>query len=614
MTDRVRLLWHSNAPWAPTGYGAQSALFAPRLAEHYNLRISAFYGLEAAPMVWEDIPVLPSYGGTYGAESLPLHAMKFFDGDPHGGITFTLMDVWVLPPQQLSQFDLVCWTPVDHDPVPPGVSGFLAHSHAIPVAMSRFGEEQLKTAGLEPLYCPHAVDTSVLKPMGRELARKRAGIGDDRFMVGVVAANKGNPSRKNLVAILEAFAEFQRRHEEAFLYLHTDLTGETSQGVFLPAVIESLGIPDHAIAHPDPYTMHFQPHRPDQMALLYSAMDVLLNPASGGGFEIPLIEAQACGVPVITTDFTAMPELVGAGWTVNGARMWTGQRSWQMLPYVREIVDALEDCHGLSGKDRDALSLKAREFALGYDIETVMHDHMLPVLEEAQERFRTRKPATAEARRWSVSIITPWRDHPEFMDDYRTAVETVSPTEVLVIDDGSKVPIDSAAHRFEEPVGFSRACNKGLELATGDVVIFLNNDIRMIRADWLDMILQAVEPGVIVGPQMRNDAHTIVDGHVIPYLDGWCLACMREDFHALGAWDTTYHDPPYFGDNDLCLRAKTAGMELREVRFGLEHLLNGTSDDDPAGRMEVTLANRRIYEQRVRALLARSEEKAGAAA
>ena len=37
----TKLLWHSNAPWSPTGYGQQTSLFAPLLAEKYDLAISS---------------------------------------------------------------------------------------------------------------------------------------------------------------------------------------------------------------------------------------------------------------------------------------------------------------------------------------------------------------------------------------------------------------------------------------------------------------------------------------------------------------------------------------------------------------------------------------------
>lgn len=573
------------------------------------MQVSAFYGLEGDRMIYDGVPVLPGYGGTYGAESLPEHAQHFFDGDPRGGVVFTLADVWVFPPKPMGRFDLVCWVPVDHNPVPPGVKGFLWHSGAVPVAMTRFGQNQL--AELDALYCPHAVDTSVMKPMGRELARQKLGIPQDRFIVGCVAANKGNPSRKNLVAVLEAFAEFHKRHEDAAIYLHTDLTGELSQGVFLPAVIESLGLPDTAVMHPDPYVIRHKPMPPEIMAVLFSAMSVLVNPASGEGFGIPVLEAQSCGVPVITTDFTAMSEVNGAGWKVGGARWWSGQRSWMMLPYVREIVDALEDCYGLSTKDREELSERARSHALSYDIEHVLANHMLPSLEAAQERLDARRPTVARgSRKWSVSIITPWRDHPEFRQEYDKAVKAADANQVLIIDDGSREPVEGAAYRFDENVGFCEACNKGLKLATSDVVVFLNNDIRLLRDDWLDVVLQAIEPGVLAGPSLRSDVHCAVDGHILPYLDGWCLACLRTDFEALGAWDTTYQQPPYYADNDLCLRAQATGMRLLEVPVHLEHLLNGTSDDDKTGRMKVTIENRKLYEQRVRYVLAQSQKAA----
>ena len=392
---KTKLIFHSNAPHAPTGYGQQCSLFVPKLAEHYDVRISSYYGVEAATVEWQGIRVMPGVGNTFGMESLAAHVEKWFD-DPRDGIVFTLMDTWVLDPDLCKRWNVVCWTPVDHEPPPPRVMGFLRASQAVPVAMTRNGQEQLQE--FDPLYCPHGVDTSVMRPLGRELARQKIGIPQDAFLVGVVAANKGNPSRKSLVEILQAFAEVRRKNEKAILYLHTDISGEFARGVPLIPVMEALRLPDDSVRFADQYRIYYDPVSPQLMALLYSAMDVLAHPSTGEGFGIPALEAQACGVPVITTDFTAMRELGRVGWKVRSIRQWSLQQSWQAVPDVKSIVTALERCARMSPEQRLRMSKQAREFALDYDVDRVFTEHMLPSLEAAEERLRRRRPRLVAAR------------------------------------------------------------------------------------------------------------------------------------------------------------------------------------------------------------------------
>jgi glycosyltransferase involved in cell wall biosynthesis len=387
--SKPKLLWHSNAPHSPTGYGNQTALFCPLLTEHYDLRVSSFYGLEGAPMMWNGIRVLPGMGGTYGNESIPPHAQRFF-GDNRGGLLVTLIDVWVLEPAMCAQFNTASWVPVDHDPAPPAVLRFFQQSGAVPLAMSRFGFERL--AAFDPLYVPHAVDTEVFRPRDRMAAREYLGLEADDFLIGMVAANKGNPSRKSFVAALQAFARFRQKHENAKMYLHTDLAGIWSQGVPLGPIIDTLGIPDDAILNPDPYAIHFHPFTAETMAEVYSAMDVLVNPATGEGFGIPVLEAQACGTPVIVTDFSAMPEVAGSGWTVSGEKWWTPQQSWQVLPHVSDILEAFDHCYSLPTAARRKTAEQARQHALRYDVQVVLKDWMLPALEEVSARFEERKP------------------------------------------------------------------------------------------------------------------------------------------------------------------------------------------------------------------------------
>lgn len=391
MPERPGLLWHSNAPFSPTGYGAQTGLFAPRIAKHYELAISAFYGIEGARIVWNDIPVFPGLGGEYGNGCLLDHARSHFGG-LRDGITLTLMDVWVMRAQMAAQLNMACWVPVDHEPAPPAVLAFFQQSGAIPIAMSRFGEEML--ADLDPLYVPHGVDTNLFRPYPRDEVRRTFGVPEGAFLVGMVAANKGRPSRKGFQQALEAFRAFRENHSDAYLYLHTCVDPNNAMGENIPGLITALGIPAEAILIADQYRMTLNPYPPQAMGMIYSAMDVLLNPAMGEGFGVPVLEAQACGVPAIVTDFSAMREVCGAGWRVTCRPYWTGQNSWQAVPDVEDIVDALKQAYQLPVAGRRKIGEQAREHALGYDVDLVTERYFLPALEQVAERFEARKPQT----------------------------------------------------------------------------------------------------------------------------------------------------------------------------------------------------------------------------
>lgn len=391
-----KLLFHSNAPWAPTGYGNQTRLFAPHLAKHYDLAISAFYGLEGARLNWEGIQVFPGLGGEFGNDYLIEHAKHWFGGDYRDGIVLTLMDVWVLNPQVARQVNMACWVPVDHEPTPPAVMRFFAESGAVPIAMSEFGRDLLQD--FDPLYVPHAADFDVYQPQDRKQSREAAGVNQDAFLVGMVAANKGrSPSRKGFQQALEAFRIFRQSHENAQLYLHTTVNPAWAQGEDLIGLLASLQIPEEALLIADQYRACFNPMSAATMAQVYSTMDVLLNPAMGEGFGIPILEAQSCGIPAIVTNFSAMKEVCGAGWKVGCAPYWSGQKSWQAIADVGEIVGALEECYDLSNAKRDSLKKQARQHARKYAVPKVTEKYLLPALATVEERFQEQAPVALEA-------------------------------------------------------------------------------------------------------------------------------------------------------------------------------------------------------------------------
>jgi glycosyltransferase involved in cell wall biosynthesis len=68
---------------------------------------------------------------------------------------------------------------------------------------------------------------------------------------------------------------------------------------------ETLNIPDKVI-FPGFISMEHLPY-------IYNAAKLFVYPSFYEGFGLPPIEAMACGVPVITSNTTSLPEVVGNG-------------------------------------------------------------------------------------------------------------------------------------------------------------------------------------------------------------------------------------------------------------------------------------------------------------
>jgi glycosyltransferase involved in cell wall biosynthesis len=213
----------------------------------------------------------------------------------------------------------------------------------------------------------------------------------------MVANNKGkNPSRKAFDQNFLAFAAFQRYRTDAVLYVHAERDG-IGDGVNLARLAEACGIPESAIFFADQYA--YRQGLPDPvMAGLYSSFDVLLAASRGEGFGIPVIEAQACGVPVIVTDWTAQTELVGGGWAVDFRREWDeDQASWWAMPLPEEIVQALCDCYDASPERRARLTADALALATGYDADEVYRRYWRPTIEALGLRLPSADPIVAGA-------------------------------------------------------------------------------------------------------------------------------------------------------------------------------------------------------------------------
>jgi glycosyltransferase involved in cell wall biosynthesis len=375
----ARIIWHSCAPWAASGYGTQTAIWAQELQRlGHEVIISTYWGIQGGATNWNGMTILPGFGANYCSTSLYQHA-KAYNPD----LIITLGDVWVMDPNLLRELPVAHWLPSDCRPMSLADRNVVENSGAQLMAMSEFGFDRFKRAGFNPVYVPHAIDTSVFKPLpNREELRRQAGLTEDMFVIGINQANN-DAIRKALPEQMLAFAKFAERHPEAMLTLHTGVHQDGGQD--LEAVAENLGIID-LIRVVDQYRYTSGMITAQDLNEWYNVIDVLSQTVYAEGFGLPIMEAQAAGTPVITTDASSMVEVNPYGVHVGGQPFWNGvHKGWWVNPSVTQIVDAYEQAF----EERKSVdSKRLRRFAQGYSTARVSKKHMQPAVTELIDRVK----------------------------------------------------------------------------------------------------------------------------------------------------------------------------------------------------------------------------------
>lgn len=380
------ILWHSPAPWSQSGYGCQTAIWSQKLKEMgHEVVLSSFYGLSGTVMEWAGMPVLPGFGGQYCSPSLAQHA-KHVGPD----LVIVLGDMWVLDPAVLAGLPAAHWLPSDCRPM--SSADYAVADRAKPelIAMSRFGQERFRAAGFSSRYVPHGIPMDVFKPAeDRAALREAHGIGPDTFVVGVNAANN-DAIRKAAPEMMLAFAKFLSFHPDSVLALHTGVHCDGGQD--LEAVAENLGITDRCMIA-DQYRYTAGLISAQDMTDWYGCIDVLCAATYAEGFGLPIVEAMACGVPVITTDASSMTELNPDGIQVEGSPFFNGvHKAWWIRPSPGEIWRALEQAYE---QRADVDPVKLRDSVAQYDVEAVAEKYMGPVVGELLETMAAKKGAAA---------------------------------------------------------------------------------------------------------------------------------------------------------------------------------------------------------------------------
>jgi glycosyltransferase involved in cell wall biosynthesis len=374
----VDFVWHSGPPWYRTGFGQQAGMVLNSLAAlDYRFVVSS---PEPPQEGLAGVPHLPS--PELSGRDLARNTHAAFSGASSRPRAIAFVNSERIADDLCEDLDLVLWLPFNFSPPPRRLRSYIASRGPTQVlALTNWAQSSLKENGIESTYMPHGVDRSVFTPAPDRgiVMRERLGLDRGAFVAGFVGANNewfGN--RKSLPEILAAFSAFAATHADAYLYLHTDMSGRLlGEGLDVLAIAEQFAPLSGRLLYTSPAEYERGWSR-SEIADLYRAMDVLVAPSAGEGFGIPVIEAQACGIPVIVSNWATQAELVGSGWGVGGQPRWAHWvGSWQFTPDIQDLVSAMERAYA---GPRPPLADAVR-FTDPYDHEEVIVRHWTPFLE-----------------------------------------------------------------------------------------------------------------------------------------------------------------------------------------------------------------------------------------
>jgi len=216
------------------------------------------------------------------------------------------------------------------------------------------------------------------------------------------------------------------------------------------------------------------------------------------------------------------------------------------------------------------------------------------------------------------------------------ATPTRTAFEVVVVDDASADDTQDwllrchgvRVFKNRRNKGFIGTCNRGAKQARGKYLVFLNNDTR-VTDDWLDSLVATFEDrpdaGIVGARLIFGDGSLQEAGGIVfrdasgwnfgrgdnpdrpvygfvseaDYVSGACLAIRREQFAALGGFDT-YYAPAYYEDTDLCFKVRQAGLAVvYQPAATVIHFEGATSGtDESSGAKRYQSINRDKFRRR----------------
>ncbi|CAB1254128.1 glycosyltransferase family 4 protein [Clostridium sp. MT-14] len=173
------------------------------------------------------------------------------------------------------------------------------------ITVSNFSKNDIMKAFNFPenkIYVTHLASEDIYKPLDKNISKyiaKRYYSIDEDYILYV----GGFSPRKNILGLIESFNKFISLYKKPIKLVIAGTKGK-SYSTYRKRT-EILNISDKVI-FPGFISM-------DHLPYIYNAAKLFVYPSFYEGFGLPPIEAMACGIPVITSNTTSLPEVVGDG-------------------------------------------------------------------------------------------------------------------------------------------------------------------------------------------------------------------------------------------------------------------------------------------------------------
>jgi glycosyltransferase involved in cell wall biosynthesis len=413
MQRKKKVVLHSNSCLANTGFGRHMKFLLSYLFKTGKYELVEYAG---GSFTWSDNVCKSMPWKCYGCLPDDPRELDKFRGDPsrmqaiqYGEYNINrvletekpdalimLEDIWGMPyfdKPWINKFPHVFWTPIDSLPL---LKVFKEQKDKFGNlwVKAQFAKDALAEQGVDSEYMPALIEDKNFKILSKEekkAVRRKFGVADNTFIFGFVFRNQ---LRKLVGTLIEAFSIFKKAHPEidCKLFLHTNW----SEGWRIPDFLERFNVRREDVlttyvcsACKDVSVKPFfgqelncqncQSEKKvntsnvsvgveeEDLCELYNMCDAYIHPATSGGFEMPVLEALFCGLPVATTNysygtnFTVNPEVFPLDFTLYREHGSQFDKA-QVLP--SSIVEFMEKITSLSKEEIERKGYNLRQWAL----------------------------------------------------------------------------------------------------------------------------------------------------------------------------------------------------------------------------------------------------------